>query len=411
MRRKVAVIGLELYALALAVLHFVGGVLTDEAKYLLNIPYPHPPLVRSILGLTAGVPGDAFLWRFLFASLLVQCVWLIHDLCGGLGYYARYTVMIVWLFCATMILQAGTVMMAPLTAVAGLFFVYSAMRYGGYIGDKRSLVLTKSGAFLVACLWLASLFTAYQAILFFPLVFATLWRASISKKKCLVYFFGPILVLSIYTLSNPLVLASMGIVAGKDGGLPLLTRLSGYAKAWLVAGDLLFGILGAIGIIRGRRWELIATFIIVSAYMIVSDQDYYAILLLPLLIGGLVDVFSRMAPRWQYMVWALSIPVIILFALPSALSVFSDANPARDSASSLRSSVPTIFDDPSKKMLIVGSFGHDWEYYFPFAIHKYSDALADKKADVIACVQACPATLKEGMYLATAMPVEIYVRK
>ena len=78
MRRALIIIGLEGYALALAWIQSLGGVRTDEAKYLLDIPYPHPPLMRWVLNLTEGFTYQEMLWRMIFATLLVQAVWLVY---------------------------------------------------------------------------------------------------------------------------------------------------------------------------------------------------------------------------------------------------------------------------------------------------------------------------------------------
>jgi len=48
MRKLIAAVALQIYALLLAGVQLLGGVRTDEAKYLLNIPYPHPPLARFL---------------------------------------------------------------------------------------------------------------------------------------------------------------------------------------------------------------------------------------------------------------------------------------------------------------------------------------------------------------------------
>ena len=77
MQVLITVAGLEVYALALAFLQAMSGVRTDEAKYLLNIPYPHPPAARFVLGLTDGWAYQEIFWRIVFATLLVQAVFLV----------------------------------------------------------------------------------------------------------------------------------------------------------------------------------------------------------------------------------------------------------------------------------------------------------------------------------------------
>ena len=57
MRRLTFILPLQAWAILLAFVQTLGGgVRTDEAKYLLNIPYPQPPLARWILGWTEALP-------------------------------------------------------------------------------------------------------------------------------------------------------------------------------------------------------------------------------------------------------------------------------------------------------------------------------------------------------------------
>ncbi|MBI5156250.1 hypothetical protein HZA45_03180, partial [Candidatus Peregrinibacteria bacterium] len=124
----ISIIGLEAYAIILAFLQAMSGVRTDEAKYLLNIPYPHPPAARFLLGLTDGWAYQEFFWRFLFATLLVQAVFLIWSMGKILPRRDRFTLCGVWLFSAAFVAQTGSIMMAELTALQGLVFTWLWIR-------------------------------------------------------------------------------------------------------------------------------------------------------------------------------------------------------------------------------------------------------------------------------------------
>ena len=123
MRRVVSILLLEIAAAGLAVLKWMGGVRTDEAKYFLNIPYPHPPLVRTMLHWTVLLPGAELVWRVVFATLLFQGVWLLWRSGRAFPRGLRILLAGAWLTSAATILQTGTVMMAPLTALFGLVLV------------------------------------------------------------------------------------------------------------------------------------------------------------------------------------------------------------------------------------------------------------------------------------------------
>ena len=122
-RTLVTVLMLQLYAMLLAGVHFFEGLKTDEAKYLLNIPYPHPPFARSILSATEWVPMHEWWWRCIFATLLVQAVWLFVRCVPTDRMRARMVVLVMYLMSSALVMQAGTIMMAPLSALFGEFFV------------------------------------------------------------------------------------------------------------------------------------------------------------------------------------------------------------------------------------------------------------------------------------------------
>ena len=122
-KRLVAIVLLEIYALVLTTWQMGIGIRTDEAKYLLNIPYPHPPLARFILNLTEAVPFQELLWRIIFASLIVQATWFIRGMAKNFPGTVQIALSIAWLGCMAILQQGGTIMMAPLTALQALVFV------------------------------------------------------------------------------------------------------------------------------------------------------------------------------------------------------------------------------------------------------------------------------------------------
>src|SRR3989338_3526826 len=266
--RILAIIGLQGFAVLTAMLHTHLGVHTDEAKYLLNIPYPHPPLLRWIMGLTDGWQHQELFWRILFASFLIHGVWLVADMARSLPREKRITVAGLWLFSGALLLQSGTLMMSCITAVQVLFLLWMLSRPE----------FLRKWSVLVAALWLEMLFTAYQGILFAPLVWVTLQRADVGLQKRLFLFLVPIGLLVLYTLTNPLAIAAMGFVGTMGSGVPLEEFLSRGLRLWLIGGSGVLSILGILGMIRSRHWALLCTLILVTLYCLVSYREYYAIL-------------------------------------------------------------------------------------------------------------------------------------
>src|SRR3989338_1752916 len=167
-----AVIGLELLAILLAWLQSLGGVRTDEAKMLLNIPYPHPPLLRWIVSQTEALPFQEMLWRVLLASIVVQAVWLVWDMGRDLPRGARMVAAGAWLLSAAVLAQAGSITTALVTAVWGLVFCWFFVRLELETPSPRGREYIP----WVTLLWLFSLFTAYQAVLYVPILIAVILR-------------------------------------------------------------------------------------------------------------------------------------------------------------------------------------------------------------------------------------------
>ncbi len=384
MRTIITIIVLELYAAILAVYQMIAGVRTDEAKYLLNIPYPHPPFIRSILGLLSGCPWSQICIRFVFASLLVQAVWLI------LGRSKRPSsdkiiIAILWLFSAAVILQAGSVMMAPLTAFSGLVLLQLSVTWK--TRPERDFAL-------VALFWLASLFTAYQAILFLPVVIAIFWRSKLALWKQVLYVAVPVGMLVLYTFANPFVLASMVLVTHKDGALPFVVRLITFFKLFFLSGSGILTVFGMAGLVLGRKWIVLLTLAIVSGYIFFSFQDYYGILFVPFFIIGVEYLLPKLGRMSG---------IIMIFGLGFIISFL----PFQGSDNLARDTMQTLSPTADQRVLIVGSFGHEWQYYSPAQIFKYSDTFNDP-ADIVICLSKCPVALTTGKRRLKDLPVEAY---
>ncbi len=276
------IIVLEVLACALALLHVPAGVLTDEAKYLLSIPYPHPPLLRGLIGLTSELPGHAFLWRFLFASIAMQASWIVWDLSGALTREKRIALLSAWILSAAVLTQSGAILIVVPTAVFGLLFVrYSLLPEAPSL---RSLPL-------LGLVWLAGLMSSYQAVLFVPLVFTSMLRTGAPLKKTALYLLMPLAVLALYSLSNPLALNTIVQVSGQDAVLPWATRAWQIFWIWAIGGSIIASTAGIWGILQSKRFDLISTVALLLLYITLTSQQYYAMLLTPLFVAGCHQLF------------------------------------------------------------------------------------------------------------------------
>ncbi len=361
---------LEIYAFLLAALQWAGGVRTDEAKYLLSIPYPHPPLVRSIMAFTAAVPFHEFFWRFVFASIIVQCVWLFVDLGRVLTYQRRLCLAVSWLLSSAVFLQAGSIVMAVLIAAFGAVFVWAALH------PKPSFSPAALG-----CLWLASLFTAYQAVLFLPLVVSSLIRTRTRWSLILAYVGLPLLLLSLYSITNPQALLTMLHVTNQDVVIPFVERLMRIGWIWLIGGALAVSMAGTLGILSSSRIDLVFSFGLVLGFVILTSQQYYAILFTPLFMGGMFMLLCRrrLNPGIFIGVQVACCVVIVALSLPALQTTV-----ARDFMRQIQATRLT------GSMLIDGYFGHEWQYESRLPIRRFSQdlsAAAEEKAAIFVCTK------------------------
>ncbi|MDD5623351.1 MAG: hypothetical protein PHI23_01420 [Candidatus Peribacteraceae bacterium] len=372
MRRFLTFVGLEVYAVFLAFLQSLHGVSTDEAKYLLDIPYPHPPLVRWVLGLTDGFAQQEIFWRVVFATLLVQALWLVVAFLPREHRQGRLVLALLWLSSAGMFLQAGAILMAPLTALQALLFswlllrVESPERFAGWI----------------ALLWLASLFMAYQILLFLPVVFLLFWRMRMSPWTKALLFGAPLLLLVLYTLTNPLIPASMvsAGVQNASGGATVLQSLKGVVVLWAIGGGIVASLLGTWCLLRARQWALLGSLLLLCAYVFLSYRGYYPVLFLPLFLAGIAAAPSVLRRPFLLGAVTLLVALSLSFALPIAAS-----------PSLARSTMQQLQGGPylsRGNVLIAGPFGHEWQYESASPVLRFTSNHVTEARAVI-CLSPC----------------------
>jgi len=382
MRRLFVTIGLEVYAVFLALMQMGGGVRTDEAKYLLDIPYPHPPVFRFFLSQFDAWNHQELFVRILFATLMVQAVWLVWDMARELPQVKKFTVAALWILSGGVLLQAGTVMMAPLTALQALVLLW--------------MIQNRVSAPYIGLLWLFSIFTAYQIVLFFPLVYMCFQ----GKKDRIIYFGVPVVLLALYTLANPLIPASMVVHSSRDlTTSTVLDRVLATGRLWAVGGSVFFSILGTWGMFKAKRWSLIMSFIFVCAYIALSRYDYYAVLFLPLLVAGVLARPKLLSfPRVTTVLTAV-VGVQFAFTLFSGLTMST----AREAIRSIEAM------GTQGTLLIEGSFGHEWQYESSYPVRRFTEGLVEE-AGAVVCLQECPEWNKRSWKVLQHEP-EVWVRE
>lgn len=400
MRRLTLTIGLlQLYALGLTLLQMPGGVRTDEAKYLLSIPYPHPPLLRSLLASFAALPGHEFIVRFVIASAVVQAVWLLWDLGYILTRPGRVTLCLCWLTTSAVVLQSGTIMLIAPTALFGLVCTVLTL---------RPRPLQRTIAPLLGCFWLLGLFSAYQTALYLPMLVSILLSCHVPWRRITLYLGIPLVLLTIYTLGHPLILASMMNVTGQDIPLPLALRAGNILMICLLAGSGMTTIAGGLGILTSGRADLILTLLLLLTYIALTSQSYYAILLTPLLIAGVFLLLKRRRlPALLYLPAHILLSILlVMMAMPPLQQTTARAAMRFLAGREIRGLV-----------LIDGPFGHEWQYESAGQIGRYSQDVSssvESQAQAIVCTKrsTCEDDVSSDVWVRmTGAPVEVWIRR
>jgi|GEM_PF-470223 hypothetical protein len=403
LKKACIAVGLEILAVLLGLVQSLGQVHTDEAKYLLNIPYPHPPLARWALHLIDAVPFQELFWRVVFASFMVQAVWFVWDMGRELPRAKRFTLAGSWLLSSGVLLQAGTVLLAPLTALHILIFLWLMLRPD----------LVQRFTLIVALLWFEAVFTTYQALLFLPLVLFLFFTTGISRWKALVYVCVPVALLGLYTLTNPLVLQSMVLHAGRGVDETLLDRTLGTLRVWGLGGSFIISALGTVGLLLSGSWGLIGSFVLLTAYVALSRYDYYMILFTPLFVAGLLHFFSTpLIPShsmiYRYIIklrgggWLLSLAL----ALVVAVSLF----PPDLTPSPAREVMQEIYRRGIEgTVLIAGAFGHEWQYESMLPLRRYRPHLLES-AEAAVCLTSCAGIMQVGWSKVEGLPIPVWLR-
>ncbi len=268
-----------------------------------------------------------------------------------------------------MLLQAGAVLLAPVNALQGLAFVWLWRRPG----------VTRGMPAIVAAFWLASLLTGYQAVLFAPLVLALFLRADIGLPQTALYVAGPVGILVLATLANPLAVASLVHHGAERAAVTGLTRVTETTRLWFIGGSGAVSVLGTLGILASRRWDLWAAFAAVTAFVLLNWFPYYSVLFTPLLIAGMLVAFER---------WKLpAVPVTLCVAVGCVVTLM--LCPLAVSGSAARSVMAAIRrEGVTGTVLISGVFGHEWQYESRQPVERFSPEHA-KTAAAVVCPVAC----------------------
>lgn len=252
----------------------------------------------------------------------------------------------------------------------------------------------------IALFWLATLFTAYQAVLYLPIVIAIFWKAKVHPIRSALAIGIPLLLVTLYIASNPLAAASFVNAGGQNTGQPLIDLLQITLTSWLWAGSAVLSVIGVIGMLKGKQWALLLSFLLVCAFHVTSYRMYYPVLFLPLLVGGVVA--SPGVLKKSATLLAMQIVTAVFIFAHTQLEFYNS------SARIVMHQVNQLQSDGA--VLISGSFGHNWQYESTSPILRYRPSLLSK-AKAVVCLDACPGVSGYGFYQIENVGQEVWIRK
>ncbi len=142
--------------------------------------------------------------------------------------------------------------------------------------------------------------------------------------------------------------------------------------------------------------------VLVSAYILLSPADYYAIVLTPVFAAGVILLLQ--AYRRIALPLALMMPVGLLVC-----GYFFVAWPQRSVVPMVMAAVDAEVD--SGTVLINGSFGHDWQYASTTPVLRYDPSRLDTARAVI-CLISCSEMREQPQWVQLVnVPVETWVRR
>ncbi|MBI3336425.1 hypothetical protein HYZ98_02565 [Candidatus Peregrinibacteria bacterium] len=142
---------------------------------------------------------------------------------------------------------------------------------------------------------------------------------------------------------------------------------------------MIVSVLGVIGMMRAKSIPLIASLILVCAYIFLAHRAYYSLLFLPLLIGGMILFLKEEnIPVGRYLGL-----MVVMFLVFVQQCIFDDS---QNVAHRVLSQVPQKIG--AGDILISGPFGHEWQYESRVPIRRYKPGLLPEAQSVV-CLSPC----------------------
>jgi hypothetical protein len=351
-----------------------GGILvsTDEAKFLLNISYPHPPGVRWLMHLRwFTTPVHVLLWRCIYLGSWVGALWWYARTCANES-SRRTLLFLLPLSSAALWLFAGNLLLVSATAIQACLLLTCCEK-------------TPRHPITIGILWLWMLFTSFQAIIFLPMTLWALWQMGRqehrSQEYVIVYGLIPLGLLCLYTLGNPLAIATILHLDGPSSRA-WQDMLSSGIYQWWVGGSGILSILSMAHLWRHRRGDALLSLGLLFTLSCLEQSTYHAVLHVPILLVGLrLALTDVTTPTWKW--WGV-------MGIASYVSIVSLIwiGPSRHSASYATMQVVTTSLTGTGSIAIAGSFGHDWQYWSTQPVVRLTAQSAQTAAAII-CLEPC----------------------
>ncbi len=152
--------------------------------------------------------------------------------------------------------------------------------------------------------------------------------------------------------------------------------------------------------------DLFLTFFVILAYIFVTSQAYYAILLTPRLVAGFMLLLARRKiDGWLFLPAHFILTAILLFR------AFPDMHPTP-----ARSTMRFIQEKGITGLVLIdGPFGHEWQYESSVPIGRFTQTLSsavEAEAEAVVCTKkTCEEDLGEEWRRMEGAPVEVWDKR
>jgi hypothetical protein len=365
-----------------------GTIVTDAAKYALNIPYPHPPLGRWLMLGSQAIFGStifaARLPSFLAEAVAVGLFFVASKKRWSLFFLALSPAFLLWI---------GQGYQTSFLLLAVSLVVYGTTREQS---DARLAWITVG--------YLLAIWTQLQGVFLLPavLMFFFVNRRAVSFKIFLATILAHTFLVALWLAGSPLAVADAIHLAGTSPSF--IDNLRGSIAADFFPLACLLVALCVAHLVRWRKQKritvetgaMLVSSIIFLSYLFTNPAPYYVPYVLAICYWGLIEFRTSSKNVFHVLLATL----IIYFAAETSLigpSLIHPRPPVNNAVSDLR-----LFLADRDEVMALGYFGYDRSYVLGKTfVHFASDPTVRDRIKTVIVFRPETLTIGEEEFLST----------